>query len=201
VDDISLEADCRHCAALCCLSLAFDRSALFAFDKAAGVACPHLDARHGCGVHAEREQRGFAGCATYDCLGAGQRVTQELFEGRSWRDDPALVAPMMDAFWSLRQVHESWFLLRQCRTLHSSGRLPLTARQAERQRELEHALQTDTGGASAQLRAFEREQLGSKVAAFLQSLRAEHPVEACSPDKRGRRRLPLAGATPASKRT
>lgn len=133
MDDPSLRPDCSRCAALCCL-LAFDRSALFALDKAAGRPCPYLDARHRCAIHPEREQRGFAGCVHYDCLGAGQRVTQELFGGRSWRDDPALTGPMLAAFLDLRQVHE-WLWL-----LDATTGLPLDAGQRRRRETLQEAL-------------------------------------------------------------
>src|SRR6185503_16885503 len=86
--------DCSCCAALCCVSFAFDRSELFAFDKAAGEPCALLGPQHACSIHAERARRGFGGCIAYDCLGAGQRVTEEVFGGRSWQAEPALARPM-----------------------------------------------------------------------------------------------------------
>jgi hypothetical protein len=43
MDDALLRAECARCAALCCVTLAFDASDLFAFDKAAGEPCPHFD--------------------------------------------------------------------------------------------------------------------------------------------------------------
>lgn len=70
-----LRADCGRCAALCCVAPAFRASADFAIDKAAGVACPNLRGDRRCGIHAHLRERGFAGCAAYDCFGAGQRVT------------------------------------------------------------------------------------------------------------------------------
>jgi hypothetical protein len=103
---MDLRPDCSRCAALCCVALAFDRSEHFAFDKPAGRACRHL-AVHACAIHDELEARGFGGCARYDCAGAGQRVTMEIFGGRSWRDDPALLRPMMDAFAAVRDAHEA----------------------------------------------------------------------------------------------
>jgi hypothetical protein len=132
MDHPSLRPDCGRCAALCCL-LAFDRSELFAFDKPAGRPCRHLDG-HACAIHGERERRGFAGCVSYDCLGAGQRVTQQLFGGRSWRDDPALAGPMLEAFLDLRQIHE-WL-----RLLDATTSLPLDAAQRRTRESLEEAL-------------------------------------------------------------
>ena len=113
----SLRADCARCAALCCVALAFDRSALFGFDKAAGEPCANLSERGRCRIHAERAAQGFGGCAAYDCLGAGQAVTQGLFGGRTWQDDPALLAPMMAAFAAQRPAHELLALLRQAQAL------------------------------------------------------------------------------------
>jgi hypothetical protein len=113
----TLRGDCAQCAALCCVALAFDRSALFAYDKPAGEPCANLGAKGRCMIHAERTGRGFAGCEGYDCLGAGQAVTQDLFGGRSWRDDPALLAPMIDAFAVMRPAHEALSLLRLARRM------------------------------------------------------------------------------------
>ena len=93
------------------MALAFDRSASFAFDKAAGVPCPNLRGTK-CRVHSALEASGCAGCARYDCAGAGQRVCEEVFAGRSWRDDASLVEPMMHAFRVMREVQELRVLLR-----------------------------------------------------------------------------------------
>jgi hypothetical protein len=136
------------------VSLSFDRSELFGFDKPAGVPCPHLDG-HACAIHAERESAGFGGCVRFDCLGAGQRVTEELFGGRSWRDDPSLADPMIDAFGRLRDVHD---LLELVRTAAS---WPLDARRARVRLELERELE-----GAHELRACVRVE----VLAFLRSL-------------------------------
>lgn len=117
MNTVSLRPDCAQCAALCCVGLAFDRSALFAFDKPAGEVCRNLTSRGRCGIHAELDACGFGGCSSFDCLGAGQYVTQEVFGGRTWRDEPSLLGPMMAAFSALREVHELLLLLRQARAL------------------------------------------------------------------------------------
>ncbi|MGH1425997.1 MAG: hypothetical protein ACRBBU_14825 [Pseudooceanicola sp.] len=108
--------DCGQCAALCCLSLAFDDGPDFALDKPAGTPCPNLG-RHDCTIHDALSTSGYSGCVRYSCLGAGQRVTQSLFAGQSWRDDPALTAPMMAAFADLRAVHKRLDLLAAAMTL------------------------------------------------------------------------------------
>lgn len=93
------------------MALAFDRSPMFAIDKPAGEACPHLDSRGGCTIHDDRGDRGFPGCIQFDCLGAGQRVTQQVFAGRSWRADRSLIGPMSQAFSILLRAHDTLSLL------------------------------------------------------------------------------------------
>jgi hypothetical protein len=121
----TLRGDCAHCAALCCVALAFDRSPLFGCDKPAGEPCANLGPQGRCTIHAERAAKGFAGCEAYDCLGAGQAVTQGLFGGKNWRDDPALLGPMMRAFAVMRPAHEAMSLLRLAERMG----LPLVARE------------------------------------------------------------------------
>ena len=132
---VSLRADCARCAALCCVALAFDRSPLFGFDKPAGQPCRRLTPGGRCSIHAERQARGFGGCVAYDCLGAGQQVTQALFGGRSWRDDPGLLEPMMRAFASVKAARALIPLLREAATLplpsRARGRLGTLARRLD----------------------------------------------------------------------
>ena len=100
---------------------AFDRSEDFALDKPACVACPKLGCDDRCRIHDRLEPEGFRGCVLYDCLGAGQRVVQELFAGRSWRDDPELLPQMWQAVTVLRGVHEMILLFQ------TAAKLPLPA--------------------------------------------------------------------------
>ncbi|MFI2708048.1 pentapeptide repeat-containing protein, partial [Nocardioides sp. CER28] len=106
-----LGADCARCFGLCCVALAFARSADFPVDKAAGEPCVHLDDADACGIHGELRQRGFKGCTVFDCFGAGQKVSRHTFGGRSWRDDPADGARMFQVFPIVRRLHELlWYL-------------------------------------------------------------------------------------------
>ena len=136
--EVELSGDCRRCAALCCVALSFDRSDHFGCDKAANTPCRHLTAQHDCALHDDLPGHGFAGCAHYDCVGAGQRVVQELFGGRTWRTAPHLTRAMLDAFRALRDVHELLVLL------DAAKRLPLSPAQHARRRELWSALVPDT---------------------------------------------------------
>lgn len=107
----SLHADCASCAGLCCVALPFAPSTEFAIDKAAGEPCPNLDRAHRCTIHAELPQRGFSGCVTFDCFGAGQQVTQVTFDGSTWQTRPEIAGPMFAAFGVMRQLHEiRWYL-------------------------------------------------------------------------------------------
>lgn len=108
----SLTADCGSCVGLCCVGLAFGRSAEFAFDKPAGDPCPNLQDDYRCGIHPVLRERGFSGCTAFDCQGAGQRVTQLTFRGGSWRDaSPGSRELMFAAFQVMRSLHEIlWYL-------------------------------------------------------------------------------------------
>lgn len=115
-----LTADCGRCFALCCVAPAFARSADFAIDKPAGVACPHLADDHRCSIHAGLREEGFAGCTAYDCFGAGQRVAQETYAGRDWREHPELAASMMAALPVVRGLHELLWHLDEARSRATS---------------------------------------------------------------------------------
>ncbi len=112
-----LQSDCSNCAALCCVTFEFEVSDDFAIGKPAETACPNLDACGQCKVHDKLEDLGFRGCAVFECYGAGQRVTQELFGGRSWQDDVSLVHPMAECFRQVRRLHELLMLLEAAATL------------------------------------------------------------------------------------
>ncbi|MBI1171784.1 hypothetical protein GC209_10295 [bacterium] len=162
--EVDLTPDCQACAALCCVLLPFDAGDAFAFDKPAAVACRHLDG-HACRIHADLATRGFAGCQRYNCHGAGQRVTQEVFAGRSWRTEPGLLAAMDRAFRAMRRLHEDHGLLTAARTL------PLTdAEEAERLALLAR-LDAATSQTEASLIAYDTGPLPRAVKAFLEALR------------------------------
>ena len=136
----------------------------FAFDKAACAPCRHLTGDNLCRIHSGLTDQGFAGCVSFDCHGAGQKVTQDLFKGRSWRHDPSLLPAMDAAFRLQRRLHETLVLLVQ------SAKLPLTpAQDAARQ-----ALQ-DTLSAPRSLHDPEPLQALSDAARYFASLRSVTP--------------------------
>jgi hypothetical protein len=106
-----LRADCSRCVGLCCVALAFARSADFAFTKDAGEPCVNLEEDYRCVIHPELRERGFKGCTVFDCFGAGQKVTQHTDGGASWRDDADIRASMFAVFPVVRQLQELlWYL-------------------------------------------------------------------------------------------
>lgn len=117
-----LGADCANCFGLCCVALAFAKSADFPFDKAAGEPCENLDDADGCRIHPHLRDRGFSGCTVFDCSGAGQKVSQHTFAGRSWRDDAETQRSMFATFPIVRRLHDLLRYLDEAVTLASRDR-------------------------------------------------------------------------------
>lgn len=175
-----LRGDCGRCEGLCCVSLSFERSEWFSFDKVADEPCRYLLGSHACAIHSELRAAGHAGCASYDCYGAGQRVVQELFAGASWRQSAATAAAVFSAFQRLKELHELLFLLRETR------RLPLSTSDEARREELWAVLEPPEGLGWRALSAVDVPARSRDVHEFLRSLRAYLPRELGL-----RRRLPL----------
>ncbi len=158
--------DCSNCAALCCVAFAFDRSEEFGHDKPADHPCHHLDGAYRCRIHDDLNAKGYSGCRAFDCLGAGQRVTQDLFGGGDWQREPALRAPMSAAFRTMRRLHELLQLLTTAKALHLDD-----ATEAERC-DLLDALDPEDGWTIETLAGFDAGPLAEKARGFLLSLAA-----------------------------
>jgi uncharacterized protein YjbI with pentapeptide repeats len=181
-----LRADCGSCFGLCCVALPFTASADFAITKAAGQPCPNLAADFRCGVHGRLRGNGFAGCAAFDCFGAGQKVSQVTFGGRDWRAAPDTARPMFDAFAVQRQLHELLWYLTQARRLPAAR--PVHG-------ELDRALRrTDalTRGSAAQLAGLEVAAYRGEVNALL--VRASDLARGTIAGRRDHRGADLVGA-------
>nr|WP_122073822.1 hypothetical protein [Pseudophaeobacter sp. EL27] len=113
----SLKEDCSRCAALCCLAYPFEAEEDFAILKRADSPCPNLDQGFRCTIHADLASKGFGGCKAYSCAGAGQRVTQILFEGETWQEDPDLLYHMTYALRVVQPIHEALLILQEIRAL------------------------------------------------------------------------------------
>lgn len=122
---MDLASDCSRCFGLCCTALPFRRSTDFAFDKPADEPCRHLGPAYSCGVHDALRERGMTGCTVFECFGAGQRVSQEVYAGVSWRERPESAGDMFAAFARLRDLHEVLVLLEEAVTHEAAG--PLVA--------------------------------------------------------------------------
>lgn len=107
-----LRADCSRCAGLCCVVHAFYSVQGFAFDKPAHSACRYLTPENRCAIHTRLVSTGFPGCVAFDCYGAGQRVTQELFNGMSWRtSDRSAVQTLFSTYTSCLVLHRLMAML------------------------------------------------------------------------------------------
>jgi uncharacterized protein YjbI with pentapeptide repeats len=128
---MELVADCERCVGLCCVGTAFSRSADFAVDKSAGQPCVNLLEDHRCRIHSSLPDEGFRGCVAFDCFGAGQRLTQETYDGRSWRAMSDSGREMFRGFSVLRGLHELLWLLAQADTLRPDPALRALARRID----------------------------------------------------------------------
>jgi len=142
-----LHADCTQCLGLCCVAPAFTVSADFAISKPAGVPCPNLGADLRCGIHPRLRAEGFAGCAVFDCFGAGQRVSQELFADTDWRTAPDLAPAMFATFAVVRQLHELLWHLSEALELPAARPLHAALRAAYLQTDALAAVPAVAGGA------------------------------------------------------
>lgn len=162
-----LKTDCSKCAALCCIALAFDKGKDFAFDKNPAEPCRNLSG-HQCAIHDRLGAEGFPGCVAYDCLGAGNRVIQEVFGGQSWQKDPRLTRPMMEAFAGMREVHKRIDLLRAFEVL------PLDKRDDQTRRDFLNRLEQHRWS-GRELNEFEA-GLALEIDIFFHSLRKYVPA-------------------------
>jgi Pentapeptide repeats (8 copies) len=182
-----LTADCSRCVGLCCVLPAFAASADFAVDKPAGTPCRHLRADDRCGIHDRLRDRGFPGCVVFDCFGAGQRVTQDTFAGRSWREDAGTAAAMAAAFPVMRQLTELLWYLAEARTLVPTGPLRTAVDEAHaRTSELTRAPAAELAALDA---ATHRRTVGELLGRVSDAARADVPGRA-----RDRRGADLMGA-------
>lgn len=152
-----LRADCGACFGLCCVALHFTRSAEFAFDKPAGEPCVNLGEDFRCAIHPQLRERGFSGCTAFDCLGAGQKVSQVTFAGTDWRGDPGVARRMFATFPVVRQLHELlWYLtealaLPAARPVHADLRRAVDATDKVTRADAETILSLDIAALRAEI--------------------------------------------------
>lgn len=122
----NLKSDCNNCFGLCCVALPYGKSADFPFNKDGGVPCRNLCSNNLCSIHDKLRETGFRGCVSYECFGAGQHVSQSIFNGKDWRDSGEHAEEMYAVFPLVQQLHEMlWYLqhsltLKETKSLHDS---------------------------------------------------------------------------------
>ncbi|MFD6953467.1 hypothetical protein A6A08_19010 [Nocardiopsis sp. TSRI0078] len=126
----ALRADCASCFGLCCVALPFAASTDFAVSKEAGEPCGNLTRDFRCGVHSQLRERGFSGCTVFECFGAGQKVSQATFSGRSWREAPETADTMFEVFPVMHRLHELLWYLAEALRMPESGPVRTDLRRA-----------------------------------------------------------------------
>lgn len=107
-----LSIDCEKCCGLCCVALYFSKSDGFPTDKAAGKPCVNLMSDFRCSIHSKLIECKMKGCLAYDCFGAGQMVTQSIYNCSDWKSMPAISEQMYKVFLIVWQLHQMlWYLI------------------------------------------------------------------------------------------
>ena len=161
-----LRADCSRCSALCCVAPSFDKAQGFGFDKAAHTRCALLGDDFACSIHGDLIARGFAGCASFDCYGAGQRVTQQMFGDVSWRVDRKIAKRIFEAYSRMRTLHELLAMLFVVKSRTSNPNIAAEVR--NRTRKVERVCRLD----SAEFDRVEVGEIRLEVMMFLRSINA-----------------------------
>jgi Pentapeptide repeats (8 copies) len=112
-----LKSDCKNCFGLCCVALPYGKSADFPFNKNGGDPCRNLCSDNLCAIHDQLREKGFRGCVSYECFGAGQHVSQSIFNGRDWREDAEHAEEMFAVYPIVQQLHEMLWYLKQALNL------------------------------------------------------------------------------------
>ncbi|HAM80173.1 pentapeptide repeat-containing protein [Ornithinibacillus bavariensis] len=112
-----LKSDCKNCFGLCCVALPFGKSADFPYSKEGGIPCQNLCSNNSCAIHDLLRERGFRGCVSYECFGAGQHVSQFIYKGEDWRRDSGYAGEMFAVFPLIQQLHEMLWYLKQALSL------------------------------------------------------------------------------------
>lgn len=156
-DRSTLRANCADCFALCCTAFGFQKSADFPIDKPAGTPCLNLTDDFSCSIHDSLRARGFRGCTVFDCFGAGQYVSQNLFGGTSWRERPDTSTEMFSTFAVVRQLHEMLWYLAEAAERATTSELSGPVAQ------LRHEIQRALDGDASKILATNVERIRSEV--------------------------------------
>lgn len=115
-----LKSNCNNCFGLCCVALPYGKSSDFPFTKDGGTPCRNLCSNNLCTIHGQLREKGFRGCVSYECFGAGQHVSQSIYKGNDWREDAEHAEEMFAVFPVVQQLHEMLWYLQQTLTLEET---------------------------------------------------------------------------------
>ncbi len=114
-----LTIDCAHCSGLCCIALYFAKTEGFPADKPSGKPCQNLRPDFRCAIHTKLIPSNMKGCLAYDCFGAGQKVTQDIYQGKNWQTAPEIAKQMFAVFLIVFQLHQMLWYLVEAATINS----------------------------------------------------------------------------------
>ncbi|MCQ4637292.1 pentapeptide repeat-containing protein [Anaerovorax odorimutans] len=153
-----LAIDCGACCGLCCIALYFAKSEGFPTDKKAGKPCGQLLNDFRCKIHPQLAEKGLKGCMAYDCFGAGQKVTQSIYGGATWKNmPPDQAAEMFDVFLRVCRLHQILWYLIEAISLTPAQKLK------NELKGLIIKIQTTAGSSPKDICAFDLEEYRSRV--------------------------------------
>ena len=112
-----MKSNCSKCSGLCCTALFFSKADGFPKDKVSGQPCINLLNDYRCKIHPQLEKQKMKGCIGYDCFGAGQQVTQVIYQGQTWRDMPNLATEIFDVFIMVFKLYQIRYYLTEAMLL------------------------------------------------------------------------------------
>lgn len=119
---LQLKTNCSQCSGLCCTALFFFKIDGFPKDKKAGQPCHNLLNDFRCKIHTQLEHKHLKGCIGYDCFGAGQHVTQFIYQGQTYQDLPNQKNEIFDIFITVFQLFQIRYYLLQALTIYVTGK-------------------------------------------------------------------------------
>lgn len=107
-----LNIDCEKCSGLCCVGLYCSKIDGFPEDKEANIPCKHLQSNFKCDIHSQLFKKNLKGCLTYECFGAGQKVTQMYGASGDWSTNSSQRKEIYEVFLRITQLHQMrWYLI------------------------------------------------------------------------------------------
>lgn len=117
-----LKIDCTNCSGLCCVALYCSKVDGFPENKEAGIPCQHLQSNFQCDMHQDLSRKNMKGCMTYECFGAGQKVTQMYGLDHTWQTHPQQRQHIFETFLVVFQLHQMLWYLIQASTLDACAK-------------------------------------------------------------------------------